>query len=260
MFRKFLAVIVIAGLGACGGGEQVAKVFVPADNRVSISQLGDRMCIKSNGLPNHPTGTFPNAGNPNSLREQDFMVCVPATPARNDQPRDVRGSIGIALNGILIRPGTADWFDATSPRGHSRDRSSGWNLEGIGAAETLGIDESNGHVDPEGVYHYHGMPDGLVSTLLTSQIGFAADGFELHRAPAAATPSWQLKQGVRPDGPGGVYDGTYIQDYVFVPGSGLLDRCNGGMLNGKYVYFVTEQYPFFPRCLWGQISPDFLRR
>lgn len=41
-------------------------------------------------------------------------------------------TVDIAKNGIIIRPGTADYFDASSPRGHSRNRSSDWNLDGMG--------------------------------------------------------------------------------------------------------------------------------
>lgn len=47
-------------------------------------------------------------------------------------------TVGIAKNGIIIRPGTADYFDASSPRGHSCNRSSGWNLDGMGPDNTLG--------------------------------------------------------------------------------------------------------------------------
>ena len=74
-----------------------------------------------------------------------------------------RGSVGIALNGVQFRPGTADYYDAQSPRGFSRDSSSGWNLEGLGARELLGMDNNNAHVDNRGLYHYHGVADVIVS-------------------------------------------------------------------------------------------------
>jgi len=154
-------------------------------HEVQITNTGDRICIRSNGLPDHATGTFPNSGNPHRLREQNTRVCVPAKPVKNAQPREHRGSVGIAVNGVLIRPGTADWYDASSPRGHSRDRSSGWNLEGMGSAAKLGIDHSSAHVDNRGLYHYHGVPTGLLPSLSNSRIGWAADGFELHLATAA---------------------------------------------------------------------------
>lgn len=41
--------------------------------------------------------------------------------------------------------------------------------------------------------------------------------------------SYQLKSGFR-SGPGGPYDGTYVEDYEFVSGLGQLDRYNGHWL------------------------------
>ncbi|MEM9063274.1 MAG: YHYH protein [Pseudomonadota bacterium] len=227
------------------------------DNEVRITRSESQICIRSNGLPDHETGTFPNSGNPHRIEEQNHRLCVPANPVAQGRSTPQRGSIGVAMNGVLIRPGTADWYDASSPRGHSRDWSSGWNLEGLGAAEMLGMDRNNAHVDHSGIYHYHGIPTGMTAQGSSSQIGWAADGFELHLADAAQTSSWKLKPGTRPTPPYGSYDGTFEQDWEHVAGSGSLDACNGGMLDGRFVYFVTETFPFYPRCLWGEASADF---
>ncbi len=62
----------------------------------------------------------------------------------------------------------------------------------------------------------------------------------------------------RPSGPGGTHDGTYVQDYEVVAGSGTLDECNGAMVDGQYVYFATDDFPFFPRCFKGTVSNDFI--
>ena len=59
--------------------------------------------------------------------------------------------------------------------------------------------------------------------------------------------------------PFGKHDGSYKEDYEYVKGSGDLDECNGGILLGKYVYFATGNFPFFPRCHWGRVSRDFLK-
>ncbi|MEK9722796.1 MAG: YHYH protein, partial [Rhodospirillaceae bacterium] len=48
--------------------------------------------------------------------------------------------------------------------------------------------------------------------------------------------SHRVKQGTRPSGLGGRYDGTYVQDYEFAAGLGDLDMCNGR--DG-----VTPEYP-----------------
>ena len=65
---------------------------------------------------------------------------------------------------------------------------------------------------------------------------------------------------MRINGPGGKYDGTYNEDYEFVKDSGNLDECNGGFRNSKYIYYLTDEYPFVPRCLKGNVSKDFNNR
>lgn len=226
-------------------------------NEVRITESGGQRCIISNGIPDHGTGQFPNSGNPHSIREQSVRLCVTMNPKRGNRARDVRGSVGVALNGVQFRPGTADYYDPSSRRGFSRNRSSGWNLEGMGARTQLGLDRNNAHVDERGLYHYHGVASALKNLDSGSLIGYAADGFEIHYRGSGVRSSWQLKSGTRPSGPGGRYDGTYNEDWQYVAGSGTLDECNGGMLNGKFVYFATDTYPFYPRCLWGQASRDF---
>ncbi|KEI71648.1 YHYH protein [Endozoicomonas elysicola] len=230
------------------------------NNAVTITIDNGKRCVISNGLPDHDTGRFPNPGNPNSITEQDVRLCFSKVPHKGSIPQSVRGSIGVAINGVQIRPGTAEYYDASSPRGFSRDRSSGWNLEGIGARDRLGMDQNNAHVDQRGLYHYHGIPEVLVETVDSTLIGYAADGFEIHYAYEQQTSSYQLKPGNRPAPPGGLYDGTYNQDWEYQVGSGTLDECNGGTLEGAFVYYATDTYPFYPRCLWGEISTDFLHK
>ncbi|MDG1877987.1 MAG: YHYH protein, partial [Acidimicrobiales bacterium] len=49
-------------------------------------------------------------------------------------------------------------------------------------------------------------------------------------------------------------DGTYVSDWVFTPGSGDLDECNGAFVDGEYVYFITNDYPYIPPCLMGEAT------
>jgi hypothetical protein len=238
---------------------------VPAqahDNQVEMIVEFEKRCFVTNGLPDHDTGTFPNKGNPNTILAQKLRLCMPSKPPNQigTVAQYLKGSIGIAINGVQFRPGTADYFDAESPRGFSHDPSSGWNLDGMGAREKLGIDHHNAHVDNRGLYHYHGVSDALAKSTRALVIGYAADGYDIHYVGARMTSSYQLKRGHRPFPPGGVYDGTYNEDWEFVKGSGRLDECNGTKnLYGRYVYYATDTYPFFPRCLWGKISDDFKR-
>jgi len=218
-----------------------------AETNITVSH--DLRCIASDGLPDHETGTFPRRGNPNTISQQTIRFCVEATPEYGGTAREAR-TIGIAINGIIIRPGTADWYDASSPRLHSRDRSSGWRLDGMGPDNLLGLDQNNAHVDNRGLYHYHGVADALVGDTQTL-IGWAADGFEIHYVGDAMPSSYQLKTGARATAPGGTHDGTYVQDYQYIAGSGALDECNGAMVDGTYTYFATDSFPFFPHCLKG---------
>lgn len=228
----------------------LATALYAATNRVKIEDSSTTMCISSNSIPDHATGQFPNAGNPNSITEQNISTCLPANPAKGDTPREAR-TIGIVENGVLIRPQTADYYDADSRRGFSRDPSSGWNLEAMGARDLLGLDNNNAHVDHTGVYHYHGVPTPVVGTSDDTLIGWAADGFEIHYVADQARSSYLLKGGTRDSAPGGAHDGTYVEDYEYIAGAGNLDQCNGGTVNGEYMYFATDTYPFFPRCLFG---------
>ncbi|WP_299653473.1 YHYH protein [uncultured Tateyamaria sp.] len=213
---------------------------------------GDQRCITSDGLPEHDTGPWREGA---VVVPQEHQFCMDATPELTDTITDRVRISGIAVTGIPLRPGTAEYYDPTSERGYSRDPSSGWNVEGIGG---LIMDAQNAHVDGDGMYHYHGIPSAVTDALDGTLFGYAADGFEIHYVGDAAQSSWQLRLGERESGPGGAYDGTYVQDYEFVAGSGTLDECNGAMLDGQYVYFATETYPFFPRCFKGTVSSDFL--
>ncbi|MEO0356737.1 MAG: YHYH protein [Pseudomonadota bacterium] len=229
----------------------LAMAAYAATHQVRVEMSGTERCIVSNGIPDHSVGQFPNAGNPHTILEQNISFCVTSQPVKGTTPQMVP-TVGIAENGIIIRPGTADYYDASSRRGHSRDRSSGWNLDGMGPGNTLGLDQNNAHVDNRGIYHYHGVPDALVNVSQDSLIGWAADGFEIHYVGDGAKPSFALKRGTRPTAPGGTYDGTYNEDFEYVQNYGNLDQCNGAMTStGAYVYFATDAYPFYPRCLWG---------
>ena len=212
--------------------------------------------ISSDGLPNHETGNFPNSGNPNSISEQDHDFRVALKPEYKATATAVQLP-GVALNGIPLEPGTAEAFN--------NDPSTGWVSEafvdGVGG---LGIDWSNAHVQPNGTYHYHAVPEGLLESALEDQegdlihLGWAADGFPIYYSQSNAySPSYQLKSGTRPSGPGGAYDGTYTQDFEYVEDLGDLDDCNGIEIDGQYLYLITSEFPVISRCLHGEPDPSF---
>ncbi len=229
--------------------------------------------IISNGIPNHVTGTFPNSGNPNriSAQKQDYSI---STNPKLGNPTFAMGALsGVAINGVLFDPGTAEYFN--------NDRSSGWNLEAFNSVRSLGLDQNNAHVQPTGTYHYHGSPVGLSEIVARNGhsplVGWGPDGFSVYldRGYASAknkkssikslSPSYQLKKGVRPSGPGGSYNGDYTQDFEFVSGSGDLDAANGRFQitpefpNGTYCYIITSKFPYIPRAFVGTVSESFKR-
>ena len=148
-------------------------------------------------------------------------------------------------------------------------RALGWQFEALSGKIDLGMDENNAHVQPNGAYHYHGLPKGLIAKLGGAEkmplLGYAADGFPIYadRAYADANDSnsnmkqmrssYRVKKGTRPSGPRGTYDGTFVEDYEYVAGLGDLDECNGrrGVTpqypEGTYYYCLTTEFPFIPR-------------
>jgi hypothetical protein len=228
-------------------------------NRIDIKVVDGQRCFTTNGIPDHPTGKFPNRGNPNTISEQQVYVCVTTSPKRKKTPTPIKGTVGIAINGVQFRPNTAGFWDPNARRGHSRRGDRNWSLEIFGARGKLGLDFNNAHVGRGGLYHYHGIAPSLSKTSGSSLVGYAGDGFEMHYLPDGKQSGWVLKEGNRPSGPPGKYDGTYNEDYIYVGGEDRLNQCNGGSLNGIYVYFITDTYPFVPRCLYGEVSIDFNR-
>ena len=242
--------------------------------RISIDESAGFRLIQGDGLPDHLTGAFPNRGNPNAIRPQSQEYRVPLRPQIASRPTPLIASpFGIALNGVLFDPGTAEFWN--------NNRSSGWNYEALSGKIDLGLDASNAHVQPNGAYHYHGIPAALVARGGRDRpawLGYAADGFPIYgpdaylEAGSAVSPlvelrpGYRLKSATRPSGPGGAYDGTFVEDYEFVPGHGDLDACNGRLgvtpeyPGGTYYYVLSTRFPFIPRCYMGTPDASFMRR
>jgi hypothetical protein len=219
--------------------------------------------VRADGLPNHATGTFPNRSNPNRIVAQSYYFRLPLKPAKTGRATYYRPNhlLGVAVNGVVFDPNTAEyWKD---------DRRSGWMIEALSGSRPLGIDHNNAHVQPDGSYHYHGVPTGLVEKLGAGGkpvlIGWAADGFAIY-VDAAARPSWRLKSARDAGGPGGRPDGTYALDYEYVRGLGDLDERNGrdGITaefpQGTYHYVVTAKFPHVPRCFKGTADASFVKQ
>lgn len=229
-------------------------------NNTSMELVGDQRCIKTNSIPDHQSGPFRNG---TQVKVLELKLCVTTKPVRRSTPSKLDGSMGVALNGIQFQPNTSGYFDPSTARGHGRNGDKNWSFDLSGAPNQRGLDKNNAHVGRLGSYHYHSLPVNLIgkqTAVKNTLVGYAADGFEIHYVGNKVRSGYQLKQGLRPTKPSsGSYDGTYNEDYRFIASSSSLDQCNMGKLKGHNVYFLTDHYPFVPRCLWGEPSPDFLR-
>lgn len=245
--------------------------------RVSMVFQGPFRVIKSNGIPNHSTGAFPNEGNPNTISEQSYDYRMPKDPEETGYSTPLGMNVfGVAINGVPFDPGAAEWWQ-NNPR-------SGWQYEAMYLGARLGLDQNNAHVQPNGAYHYHGIPTGLLQRMAAMGkpvlIGYAADGFPIYGPYGYSNPldsksslkklkpSYRLKSGNRPSnpGPGGRHDGAFIEDYEYQKGLGDLDDCNGiygatpEYPKGIYHYVLSDAYPFIPRGYKGTPDDSFKKR
>ena len=169
--------------------------------------------LSGNGIPNHEVGTFPIPNNPNSISEQnvneEFTLC-PILVSENGQPAGgPAGAIAYAINSVKFDPATAgrcnDQGECSLAQGQGN-----WSIEALGH-ETFdfGDDMNHAHVQPNGAYHYHGMPELLIDFLGDEEgmtlVGWAADGFPVYARYGysdpddadseiiSLQPSWKLK-------------------------------------------------------------------
>jgi len=233
------------------------------ETRVTISDK--QRIMTTNSLPNHETGSFPNQGNPNSISEQERKYSFPLNPKYTGVSKRAR-QFGVAINGVKFEPGTAEVVKCES--GES------YRVEAFQNKIDLGLDFNNAHVQPTGAYHYHGSPTRVIKAMDNGEdlihIGFAMDGFPIYYSKSNRyRPSYKLVENER-QGSDCIYsnphhkkdidiqnstpDGTYQSDWEYIKGLGDLDECNGIMIDDKYSYIITDDYPFIGRCLMGEFE------
>lgn len=139
----------------------------PFRSNVKVEVTDDFFIVHSDGIPDHETGKFPNAHNPNAIREQNYTFKIPRHPKPADHVTKLpMGPIGVAINGVpFYNP---------------------YNREGEDAAKVEVFDECCGHPDPLGRYHYHIYPRCVHTSFKDDPhqhsplIGYAFDGYPIY--------------------------------------------------------------------------------
>ncbi len=251
--------------------------------------------LLANSVPDHDVGPFniQDAALDFRISAQTTSFSTTMTPAVTSTTGTAVMNSGYALNGLKFDPGTGGTCSSTATSNNTTASGAStvggcsllgnvgtWRLEALGqTAFNFGADASNGHVQPTGEYHYHGMPEKFITklgkgTATMSLVGWASDGFPMYarygyvRATDSASgvkvmsSSWRKKATPDAGRPStAVFAiGTFLQDYEYVAGSGDLDQCNGrtGVTpefpGGTYHYMVTDTWPFVHRCVKGTAS------
>ncbi len=240
--------------------------------------------LTANGLPNHVVGTFPNAGNPNTITPQTVSFSATLAPVKGTTNTSIGGggTSAYTIQGVKFDPGTAGTCASTITASSQCNLANGtgtWRIEALGQDTfDFGEDTNNAHVQPTGEYHYHGMPEGLLTNAGATDaarkmvlVGWAGDGFPIYArycysVADNATSALKICTGSytkdtvadagRPS-TSLVPLGAFVSDWTYTAATGDLDDCNGrtGVTpefpGGIYYYMATDSYPYFSRCVKG---------
>ena len=254
------------------------------DAELEISFNNTLCFFHSDSIPNHDFNDS-SASFASDAKEVDTQLSVSRNPKSAKEPTAIAVNIitGIMLNGVVLDLAAAGCYQADHPRADADGNiaigctlNSLWALDPLSTDHKFGADAHNAHVQPGGLYHYHGNPNALFddhpSTNGSPVIGFAADGFPIYGSYfydsesgklTKATSGYTLKAGERagPDSqnPGGMHSGIYTRDWEYTK-AGNLDACNGRTVNGQYAYYVTDSYPWVLGCFSGTPHASFVKQ
>ncbi|MEA1882706.1 MAG: YHYH protein [Candidatus Marinimicrobia bacterium] len=219
----------------------LTKVFKHFDSSVSVYTEGDYIVIKADGVPGHRSPYFPkkenltqngyyywvdsdNNGvndmwsdgqsgfrqNPNYIAEKNYTFRVQLKPEVSNNTTDTfLGPIGVSING--------------APLFNQYEGGNTVIMPGQGVARSL--DGSSGHPAPRGDYHYHMIPDSILSPAEDNFLGFAADGFPVYGPKnddgknVSGLDDSHGEFGPTPDFPNGIYHYHTTSTAPYIVGS-----------------------------------------
>lgn len=264
----------------CGDYVNVTTSSVTDINN-NVLQVGDLRITVANGKCQFRTNAIPNhdyndgsRNFPNTVSPQDDLYEISTDPtfANNITALSLRQDNAILLNGVKVDLLAAGCFGIGDGKVGCNDVNTPWRFDPMFEANGFAVDSHNAHSQGDGTYHYHGKPEALYNddnSQASAVIGFAADGFPIfgpyindNSVIRKAASSYQLKSGDRPTtegSPGGIYDGSYRDDWEFIEGLGDLDECNGMTTNGMYAYYITDTFPHVIACFKGTPDASFIK-
>lgn len=225
-----------------------------SSNVQQVQYSTNNVYISASCIPGYAIG--PWAGNPNIPANQNFVYKITRSPQQNTAtPTAIGlGHTGVWTNGVSI-------FNVSDAMSYN---NAGVWYRNAYFWEGSGFDNCLGHPQQQGEYHHHVSPSCLyninANTVHSPIIGYAFDGFPVYGAYAytnvngtGAIKRMQSSYSTtttttRVNGPAvsSTYPvGCFMEDYVYVAGSGDLDARNGRFCvtpeypNGIYAYFVT---------------------
>ena len=243
---------------------------------VVITANTDDCRLASNNIPNHNFNDY-SADFKFNVAKVDQIFSINRYPVFANVPKALQQNTydAVMLNGVPVDMLSAGCYDPNTGANTliGCTTNDPWLLDPMGPV-SFGTDMHNAHTQPDGSYHYHASPksmfDDYPGPAGSPVIGFAADGFPLYGkyfydglngTVRKAVSGYTLKDGARPltaDSPGGDYDGSYIDDYVWTD-AGDLDQCNGQTVEGQYGYYVTDAYPWIIACHQGEPDDSFFK-
>lgn len=233
-------------------------------NVQSVYYTTNDVYVSATCIPAYSIG--PWTANPNIPINKNFVFKITRNPTQNTGTSTATGlgHTGVWTNGVSI-------FNAKD--GMSYNNAGVWNRDAL-YYEGISFDNCLGHPAPGGEYHHHVNPtclyDDTDSLNHSPIIGYAFDGFPIYGAYGFTNTngtgpikrmqsSFQLSTNTtRINGPAvsAIYPaGCFIEDNIYVAGSGDLDNHNGRFCVtpdyplGTYAYFVTinaNLYPVYP--------------
>ncbi len=194
----------------------------------SVTQDGNYVVIKSNGLPDHKSpyyqgtqwastlyeaynGTGQFAQNPSVIVQQTLTFRIPLSPqSATVKSATPLGPIGISLNGI-------PFFNQYAAGGSPLTN------------EIVSFDQYGGHPQQQGQYHYHAEPYYLTSVKgKAALLGFLLDGFPVYgpvennvTVTNAMLDAYHGHTAITPDYPSGIYHYHITSTDPYINGNGF---------------------------------------